>query len=145
MSVAAGSSKPARQKGQDPMRSRTTMVAALVAFLTWMLVPGGTHADAPPPAWGGPEAQVTDGIPDGAPVSGATLTLAPELAPLPAGTTTWEVRLDILASEVEIAPDVRYVAWTFGGSVPGPVLHVRQGDRIVFTMANRSAELVEVT
>jgi nitrite reductase (NO-forming) len=31
---------------------------------------------------------------------------------------------------VEIANGVTYQAWTFGGSVPGPVLHVRQGQTI---------------
>ena len=29
--------------------------------------------------------------------------------------------IDIVAQEIEIAPGVRYQAWTFGGSVPGPV------------------------
>lgn len=104
------------------------------------------RADAPPaPVWGGPEARVASAVPEGGPVSGETLTLAPELAALPPGNSTWEVRLDVLAREVEIAPGVRYLAWTFGGAVPGPVLHVRQGDRIDFTMANRSAETVTIT
>jgi nitrite reductase (NO-forming) len=55
------------------------------------------------------------------------------------------VRLDIVAQEIEIAPGVRYQAWTFGGSVPGPVIHVREGDRINFVMRNRSNEKVSAT
>ena len=53
--------------------------------------------------------------------------------------------VDIIAREIEVAPDVRYRAWTFGGTVPGPVLHVREGDRVDFTMKNRSAEVVAIT
>ncbi len=37
---------------------------------------------------------------------------------------------------VNIAPDVRYAAWTFGGTVPGPMLHIRQGDTVAFTLVN---------
>jgi nitrite reductase (NO-forming) len=55
------------------------------------------------------------------------------------------VRIDVVTQEIEVAPGVRYEAWTFGGSVPGPVLHVREGDRVIFTMANRSGESVTVT
>jgi nitrite reductase (NO-forming) len=39
---------------------------------------------------------------------------------------------------VTIAPGVRYAAWTFGGGVPGPLLHVRQGDTVDFTLVNRA-------
>jgi nitrite reductase (NO-forming) len=35
-----------------------------------------------------------------------------------------------------IAPGLPYAAWTFGGSVPGPALHVRQGDTVDFTVVN---------
>lgn len=81
----------------------------------------------------------------GPPVDGATVTALPALAPLEPGTRTHHVRMDIVAAEIEISPGVRYQAWTFGGTVPGPVIHVREGDRLVFTMKNRSAERVTVT
>lgn len=100
---------------------------------------------APPVVWGGPQAQVVDDAYAGAPVVGDTMTRLPAIAPLTPGNRTHHVRIDIVASEIEVAPGVRYAAWTFGGSVPGPVLHVRQGDRVVFTMKNRSAEHVAVT
>jgi len=82
---------------------------------------------------------------NGPPVVGNNVTHLPYLAPLPAGTHTYPVRMDIVPAEVEIAPGVRYQAWTFGGSVPGPVIHVREGDRIAFTMKNRSDSVVSVT
>lgn len=61
------------------------------------------------------------------------------------GNRTHQVRLDTFAQEIEVAPGKKFISWTFGGSAPGPVLHVREGDRIVFTMKNRSDEEVAVT
>jgi len=81
----------------------------------------------------------------GPPVTGDAVTLLPDLAPLAAGNRTHQVRIDVLAQRIEVAPGVRYDAWTFGGTVPGPVVHVREGDRVVFTMKNRSNEAVSVT
>jgi nitrite reductase (NO-forming) len=36
----------------------------------------------------------------------------------------------------EIAPGVKYAAWTFDGRAPGPVIHVKQGDTVEFTLKN---------
>jgi len=99
---------------------------------------------SPAAVLGGPVAEVVEEAWDGPPVVGDYLTLAPALAPLPPGNRTHDVRIDVVARELEIAPGVRYKAWTFGGTVPGPVLHVREGDRVRFTMKNRSAELVAI-
>ena len=41
---------------------------------------------------------------------------------------------------VEIAAGVQYNSWTFEGTVPGPVLHVKQGDKIEFTLQNDGAQ-----
>lgn len=95
--------------------------------------------------FGMPAAEVFEEDYAGPPAVGEYLTLAPALAPLPAGNRTHDVRLDVVVREIEVAPDVRFQAWTFGGSVPGPVLHVREGDRVNFTMKNRSGEVVAVT
>ena len=80
----------------------------------------------------------------GATVVGDALTHLPNIAPLTPGNRTHDVRVDIVSQQIEIAPGVRYQAWTFGGSVPGPVLHVREGDRVTFTMKNRSSERVTI-
>ena len=95
--------------------------------------------------FGMPAAEVFTEDYHGPAVVGAELTRAPFLAPLAPGNHDRHVRIDIVAQEIEIAPGVRYAAWTFGGSVPGPVLHVREGDRVFFTMKNRSGESVQVT
>ena len=48
------------------------------------------------------------------------------------------LRLEIKHVTVAVAPGVSYAAWTFDGGVPGPALHVRQGDTVDFTLVNRS-------
>jgi len=53
-----------------------------------------------------------------------------------------EVRLDTTHKIIEIAPGVKFSGWTFGDQVPGPVVRVRVGDRVKFTMTNRSDEPV---
>jgi nitrite reductase (NO-forming) len=95
--------------------------------------------------FGMPEAEVFTEDYDGPPVVGEYVTLAPFVAKLPPGNRTHHVRVDVVVQTVEVAPGVTFQAWTFGGTVPGPVLHVREGDRVIFTMKNRSAESVKVT
>jgi nitrite reductase (NO-forming) len=51
-----------------------------------------------------------------------------------------EIRLDTTHRIIDLAPGVKFSAWTFGNQVPGPTVRVRVGDRIKFTMTNRSDE-----
>jgi nitrite reductase (NO-forming) len=48
------------------------------------------------------------------------------------------VNLDITHAVVSIAPGVKYDAWTFGGTAPGPAIHVRVGQKVVVTLKNDS-------
>lgn len=50
-----------------------------------------------------------------------------------------EFRIPILDATVEVAPGVSYRGWTFGGSVPGPVIRVRQGDLVRVRLVNQAA------
>ena len=54
----------------------------------------------------------------------------------PQGST---VNLTLAVEEklITIAPGVAYQAWTFNGTVPGPVLRVRQGQTVHFTLVNK--------
>lgn len=61
-----------------------------------------------------------------------------KLPPLPAGHVV-SVNLVLLDKTVEIQRGMRYRAWTFNGSIPGPVIHARVGDRIDVTLTNRAA------
>jgi nitrite reductase (NO-forming) len=40
---------------------------------------------------------------------------------------------------IAIAPGVSYFGWTFDGTAPGPVIHVRQGDFVDVTLVNGGA------
>ncbi|THF76076.1 multicopper oxidase domain-containing protein [Cohnella fermenti] len=46
------------------------------------------------------------------------------------------IELTAQVTNVEIAEDEYYRAWTFNGTVPGPVLRVREGDTIQLTLRN---------
>ena len=47
-----------------------------------------------------------------------------------------DVHLTATEKLLAIAPGEAYHAWTFNGTVPGPVVHVRQGQTIHFTLTN---------
>lgn len=55
------------------------------------------------------------------------------------GTVLREYVFDALDREIEIAPGVRFPAWTFNGQVPGPTLRARQGDRIRILFRNQAS------
>ena len=117
---------------------------------------GGCNPSAPPPDpydqgqmdFKSPPAKVfvavrNDGaVAEGAGFAeGASLSLTAELKPLdPSPVKT--VRLDTTHKIIEIAPGVKFSAWTFGDQVPGPTVRARVGDRIKFSMTNRSDQPV---
>ena len=75
----------------------------------------------------------------GAFATGDSLNLTALLKPLdPAPVKV--VRLDTTHKIIEIAPGVKFSAWTFGDQVPGPAIRARVGDKIRFSMTNRSDE-----
>jgi nitrite reductase (NO-forming) len=61
-----------------------------------------------------------------------------ELAPAPAGQVA-NVKMVLKDVTVEIAPGIKYNAWGFEGGVPGPVVHVRQGQTVRMTLVNGGA------
>lgn len=72
---------------------------------------------------------------------GVALNFRSELKPLdPSPVKT--IRLDTTHKIIEIAPGVKFGAWTFGDQVPGPTVRARVGDKIKFSMTNRSDEVL---
>jgi nitrite reductase (NO-forming) len=49
-----------------------------------------------------------------------------------------DFRIPIKDASIEISKGVTYQGWTFGGTVPGPVLRVRQGDRVRVNVVNET-------
>jgi nitrite reductase (NO-forming) len=46
------------------------------------------------------------------------------------------VELETIEKEMELAPGVTYNMWTFGGTVPGSFIRVREGDLVEFHLKN---------
>jgi len=77
------------------------------------------------------------GPPQGAPIH-AVLTSPPNVPPptnrkYPAKVI---VELEVIEKEMQISEGVSYTFWTFGGSVPGSFIRVRQGDTVEFHLKN---------
>jgi nitrite reductase (NO-forming) len=49
-----------------------------------------------------------------------------------------EFRIPITDERIEIADNVSYDGWTFGGTVPGPVIRARVGDKVRVNVVNES-------
>jgi len=49
------------------------------------------------------------------------------------------LNIDITDEAVEIASGVKYQAWPYGGTVPGPILHVKQGQMVKVVLANKAS------
>jgi len=77
------------------------------------------------------------GPPRGAPIH-AVLTSPPNVPPpvnrnYPAKVI---VELEVIEKEMPISEGVSYTFWTFGGTVPGSFIRVRQGDTVEFHLKN---------
>ncbi|AFD07908.1 copper-containing nitrite reductase [Solitalea canadensis] len=68
----------------------------------------------------------------------AVLTDAPNVPPpiTRKHATKVIVNLEVIEKEMELMDGVKYNFWTFGGSVPGKFIRVRQGDLIEFHLKN---------
>lgn len=77
------------------------------------------------------------GPPQGAPIH-ATLTSPPFVPPPTNRNYPAKVIVDLEVQEVEkeISEGVKYTFWTFGGTVPGSFIRVRQGDTVEFHLKN---------
>ena len=105
-----------------------------IALLVFFLI-GGLHSTT----------HVTAPSPQAAAAAVSPLSLASskpiqhaydaKLPPLTDGPSV-NVNLTVTDDKVEIASGVYYQAWTYNGSVPGPIIHVRQGQTVNVTLTN---------
>ena len=77
------------------------------------------------------------GPPQGEPIK-AILTSPPNVPPATGRSTPVKVivELEVKEVEMEISEGVKYTFWTFGGTVPGSFIRVRQGDTVEFHLKN---------
>lgn len=69
----------------------------------------------------------------------------PQVAP-PVGQrepTTVKYNIEIKEVVATLDDGVTYTYWTFGGTVPGPMLRVRQGDQVELTLTNNASSTVQ--
>jgi manganese oxidase len=59
--------------------------------------------------------------------------------PRPDGTTLREYEIFAVDREIEIAPGVRFPAWTYNGQVPGPTIRATEGDRVRVRFLNQGS------
>lgn len=118
------------------MKKQFKEFAVLVAALLLVVLVTGCY---------GAEAAQTGSQPSTAPQADTAPTAVPVKADhvyydpstKPASTEkVKEITLVVQNKLQEIAPGVPYDTWTFNGSVPGPVLRVRQGDQVKFNIVN---------
>ncbi len=116
---------------------RAAVAAALVslALLGTATLTSCTRADAAESRGSIPVRTPSDPI-EGQEV--AVLTDAPNVPPPITRThaTKVIVNLDIIEKTVQIADSVEYNVWTFGGSVPGKFIRVREGDLVEIHLKN---------
>ena len=96
-----------------------------------------TTAQLPAVATSLPSEMGDFGPPQGEPIH-AVLTSPPHVPPpihrnYPAKVI---VELEVIEKEMPISEGVSYTFWTFGGTVPGSFIRVRQGDTVEFHLKN---------
>jgi nitrite reductase (NO-forming) len=116
----------------------TTAVAALLALVAAACSSreSGTAAVSTPIETGG-SARGDFGPPQGEPIK-AVLASPPQVPPPVNRKFPAKVIVELEVREVErpIAEGVSYTFWTFGGTVPGSFIRVRQGDTVEFHLRN---------
>jgi nitrite reductase (NO-forming) len=107
------------------------VAAAALAACSQQPAPGGGAADT------GGSRKGDFGPPQGEPVH-AVLTSPPQVPPATGRTAPAKVivELEVIEVDKEIAEGVTYTFWTFGGTVPGSFIRVRQGDTVEFRLKN---------
>ena len=84
---------------------------------------------------GGPKATVTN-TPNKETTKGP-LSYAPEVPKIQEGDTI-EVKIDVSHKLYKVKNGISFTGWLFGDSLPGPVLRIRVGQTIKFSMTDRS-------
>lgn len=109
-------------------------IGAIFVVLVFALSTLGSAMTGLPPTPQNAAAAVSPlSIASGAPLANV---LSPVLPPLINNGNTAAVTMTASDATIQIASGVQYQAWTFGGTVPGPILHVRQGQTLNVTLVN---------
>jgi hypothetical protein len=144
--LSLGMANPQLYRGRnhqpEQIMVKALRVAALLAFaFACRSSTPAQHANEAPPAGPGvlktnPEAQVVDTPPADvshgeARIGGPNASPAPveaRLPPIELGRLR-RIRFEVSHRTIDIAPGVKYAAWTFDGRIPGPAYTFARGTR----------------
>jgi nitrite reductase (NO-forming) len=135
---------PTARGGRRPFPVWLAIVLGVAAFVTLFLV---TRQSAPASAAQAPAFAAAIPTPQAPAVRGeerAQLT-APPMVPRPIQrnyATKVVVDLEVVEKTMRMADGVDYTFWTFGGTVPGSFIRVRQGDLVEFHLKNHPSSTV---
>jgi nitrite reductase (NO-forming) len=133
---AQPAAQPAAQRPAEPARPMTTdaetpeRAPTIVSEPPVLQTPEHSHASQPVDESADEAAKL---LPEG-----VTRLPQPSVAPPVNRTQPALVKVDLETSEVTalLADGVAYRYWTFNGTVPGPMIRVRQGDTVELTLRN---------
>jgi len=122
------------------MLNRPSRISVLFLFTLALLGCNGASGPADPAQTAqdtGGSASGDFGPPQGEPVK-AVLTSPPQVPPPTRRKQPAKVIVELEVREIQkpIAEGVMYTFWTFGGTVPGSFIRVRQGDTVEFHLKN---------
>src|SRR5437763_314016 len=119
--------------------TETVMTSLRKALIAVTLATGAALGGAIQTAYAAPSAKAVGdfGPPQGAPIR-AVLTSPPNVPPATNRKAPAKVivELEVVEKEMPISEGVSYTFWTFGGTVPGSFIRVRQGDTVEFHLKN---------
>ena len=144
LALAACERRVAVESVVSPPASTVTAPTGGAAPLVAVSAPGGAAVDRYDVSkmdFKSPPAVLSSVRHTGPFATGAALNMEASIKPLDPAPVK-EIRLDTTHKIIEIAPGVKFSAWTFGDQVPGPTVRARVGDKIRFSMTNRSDEPV---
>ncbi|WP_324670115.1 copper-containing nitrite reductase [Geochorda subterranea] len=114
-------------------------VAAVVVTAPWQgAAPGGAGDGAIAPAQAA-AAPAPRGLAEVEALPTAPKSAPPHVPPPidRKGPATLRVDLEAVETTMQLADGVEYTFWTFDGTVPGPMIRVREGDTVVVRVTNR--------
>jgi nitrite reductase (NO-forming) len=117
-----------------------TLFSGLILLCSACVHNPGT-ADHAKKTYGSPTATVTNQT-NRVTANIGPLAFPPAIPKLQDGDTV-DVKFDVTHGLFPVSNSVSYTAWMFGGSVPGPVLRLRVGQTVRFSMTDRSNDTLK--
>lgn len=117
------------------MKHLLPFCSLMILFISCNQKNGSSNQDNSKMVYGAPKASVTNNPNHGKQTG--PLAYAPNVPQLQDGDTV-EVKIDVSHKLFTVRNGISFIGWLFGDSLPGPVLRVRVGQTVKFSMTDRS-------